>query len=96
MKGHTPGPWHVCADPPLLVMGDCELGGQIWGGPRVAFTERQNVGVETEQANARLIAQAPAMYSLLEEAYSYLVTIQPQLAGEIDGVLSSVAEGSAA
>ena len=55
---------------------------------------RSRVMPEEAKANARLIAQSPAMYELLKEAYGYLVTMQPQLASEIDGVLSSVAEGA--
>jgi len=55
---HTPGPWTASADH-LITVGTCLLGWQIWGAKRICLTERQNVGLEQEAANARLIAAAP-------------------------------------
>ena len=82
MNKHTPGPWTDSPDAVPDYHTQLTVYAEI-SGERVAT-------VFQTEANARLIAQAPAMYALLKEAYGYLVTMQPQLASEIDGVLSSV------
>ena len=57
MNQHTPGPWMV--DDEIFVIGPDKL--SIFGG---ASTKRSE---EVLKANARLIAKAPEMYSLLSE-----------------------------
>ena len=59
---HTPGPWK-CVDPHVI------------RGPKnvvVAKTLDSKEGYEIKQANARLIAAAPAMYEALLWAKQYL------------------------
>lgn len=69
---HTPGPWkcidpHVIRDPKNVV---------------VAKTLDSKEGYEIKQANAHLIAAAPAMYEALKALVEYLDT-QVQ-AGKLD------------
>ncbi len=59
---HTPGPWN-CVDPHVI------------RGPKnvvVAKTLDSKEGYEIKQANAHLIAAAPAMYEALQWAKQYL------------------------
>ena len=58
---HTPGPWK-CVDPHVI------------RGPKnvvVAKTLDSKEGYEIKQANAHLIAAAPAMYEALKAALDY-------------------------
>ncbi len=69
---HTPGPWK-CIDPHVI------------RGPKnvvVAKTLDSKEGYEIKQANAHLIAAAPAMYEALKALVEYLDT-QVQ-AGKLD------------
>lgn len=70
---HTPGPW--TAEP----NGTAEEGFNIEGSRNayVAFvaSEDDNHSVEEAYANARLIAEAPAMYKALETVRSYTRTM---------------------
>lgn len=68
---HAPLPWIVGgSDFPVLAMGDCVLGKQIWGSnwQRIAFTERQNFGPEVESANAEFIVRAANSHHELVKA----------------------------
>ena len=59
---HTPGPWK-CVDPHVI------------RGPKnvvVAKTLDSKEGYEIKQANAHLIAAAPAMYEALQTLVEYL------------------------
>ena len=58
---HTPGPWN-CVDPHVI------------RGPKnvvIAKTLDSKEGYEIKQANAHLIAAAPAMYEALKAALDY-------------------------
>lgn len=64
---HTPGPWN-CVDPHVI------------RGPKnvvVAKTLDSKEGYEIKQANAHLIAAAPAMYEALQDAYEKLCYLAP-------------------
>jgi len=64
---HTPGPWN-CVDPHVI------------RGPKnvvVAKTLDSKEGYEIKQANAHLIAAAPAMYEALQTLIEYLSTQVP-------------------
>lgn len=64
MSKHTPGPW-VVAGPNLIDQADAG----VWGSGEFGFVicDMQRDGYEDaeQEANAKLIAAAPAMYSLL-------------------------------
>lgn len=99
----TPGPWKVTPNPPLLRTGDCELGQQIWGSSRVAFTERQNVGASTELANARLIAAAPDLLEACkainaawcEDALTANLDLLPDPIAAIDALRDAIVKAEA-
>jgi len=64
---HTPGPWN-CVDPHVI------------RGPKnvvVAKTLDSKEGYEIKQANAHLIAAAPAMYEALKELCDYYAAYNP-------------------
>ena len=64
---HTPGPWN-CVDPHVI------------RGPKnvvVAKTLDSKEGYEIKQANAHLIAAAPAMYEALKEWCDYYAAYNP-------------------
>lgn len=61
---HTPGPWY-----PHLAKADHCLSSSVWGaepGNQVAVIGGKSL--QTMNANATLIAAAPAMYTLLQDA----------------------------
>ncbi len=96
---HTPGPWTVCSEPPVLQLGDCTLGQQVWAPTvRVAFTERQNVGLEAEATNAHLIAAAPELRSALEALTNEVMrlTLHTQFGHEGSALLEIISDARAA
>ena len=65
---HTPGPWY-----PHYAKADHCLSSSVWGrepGNQVAVIGGKSL--ETMNANAALIAAAPAMYEALGELIAYL------------------------
>ena len=68
---HTPGPWN-CVDPHVI------------RGPKnvvVAKTLDSKEGYEIKQANAHLIAAAPAMYEALKDAIDTIAHMRHYYAG---------------
>ena len=73
---HTPGPWY-----PHYAKADHCLSSSVWGqepGNQVAVIGGKSL--EAMNANARLIAAAPAMYEALKELVAYL---QDHVADEV-------------
>lgn len=66
MSKHTPGPWHVDPEYPTSVQGR-DAGP---GTPMICemFTSSQFVSPAEQRANARLIAAAPELLSVLIQA----------------------------
>jgi len=65
---HTPGPWY-----PHYAKADHCLSSSVWGqepGNQVAVIGGKSL--QTMNANAALIAAAPAMYEALRQAYAHL------------------------
>ena len=69
----TPGPWH-----PHLAKADHCLSSSVWGaepGNQVAVIGGKSL--QTMNANATLIAAAPAMYEALKEWCDYYAAYNP-------------------
>jgi len=83
---HTPGPWK-CVDPHVI------------RGPKnvvVAKTLDSKEGYEIKQANAHLIAAAPAMYEALQ-AMCKQARVVMQFTNAYDGqLIQAIANGEAA
>lgn len=82
MNKHTPGPWKV----------ESELGSRNWviafdagsRGRGIAIAEtRSGVTGASELSNARLIAEAPEMLSVLQAVYDVLRNDNPGIIGTI-------------
>ena len=56
MSGHTPGPWHLRADDPCMVVCEAEY---------FAIADCAG-GTDRDEANARLIAAAPDLLEALQ------------------------------
>ncbi len=67
---HTPGPWEVSKDYSQLRVNGAD-------GEAVAYTETC-VGLERDQANARLIAAAPDLLDALEELLEIVLARSPE------------------
>lgn len=72
---HTPGPWSVESqgDPydDEDMVTRTVIGKDMGGGREVAIVTTGSYDDETEEANARLIAAAPAMCDALREIFAY-------------------------
>lgn len=67
---HTDGPWEIC-EPPVgyvQIVGACDGDANDDGSPRYTYTHVCDViDNQDEQANARLIAAAPALLGALQD-----------------------------
>jgi hypothetical protein len=85
---HTPGPWKVGTKHPGRVMAANGRGNVIaYCTPHPDDTDSPT---EEEAANARLIAQAPALYEALKDCLERLEASQPPEGGRTQQVVNQV------
>ena len=76
MGEHTPGPWEVDGDGPMIAVVESSVAG--WGSTLITAVAFRCADVEEGEANARLIADAPLLLrqrdALLDEAKAALTT----------------------
>lgn len=94
---HTPGPWHIDRDGkhPYIVAGDTQ---PAWNRPVVCYLYRDvtpensvTIGAwlrseENAEANARLIAAAPALLAALRDCVQFLEIAWDRCEGDFLGI----------
>lgn len=84
LRGHTPGPWHILMRSSRIGGGDAKrtIAGEsrpgAFGG-QVATVGWEDLSEETTEANARIIAAAPALLSALKELRQEAVSMNADL-----------------
>ena len=85
---HTPGPWY-----PHYAKADHCLSSSVWGkepGNQVAVIGGKSL--ETMNANAALIAAAPAMYEALQATLTYFMRSKQSHAPEVQVIREALAQ----
>ena len=82
----TPGPWKVgnCKNMSFPIIPDCR------SPIALAFTAYNGLPIETDRANARLIAQAPALLNALEVAEATINRLERHAPGSANGTLDVI------
>ena len=84
----TPGPWY-----PHLAKADHCLSSSVWGaepGNQVAVIGGKSL--QTMNANATLIAAAPAMYEALQATLAYFLRSRQSHAPEVRAIQTALAQ----
>ena len=84
----TPGPWY-----PHLAKADHCLSSSVWGaepGNQVAVIGGKSL--QTMNANATLIAAAPAMYAALQATLAYFLRSRQSHAPEVRAIQTALAQ----
>ena len=91
---HTQGPWYVVpAAPPYGTFVEASGGHLVCD--LYEHAHGKTVPHKNAEANARLIAAAPEMYTTLEALEFLLISDQPEVAAKIGQLLSKIETGEA-
>ena len=95
MNKHTPGPWKVTGEE-LVSVGDQELFHRVIRDEGERWTALVEIEDREGEANAHLIAAAPAMYALLKRAAISLQEYCAEINGDMNDSLACEIEATIA
>ena len=91
MSKHTPGPWKVTGEE-LVSVGDQELFHRVIRDEGERWTALVEIEDREGEANAHLIAAAPAMYEALTIALQIMIDKRVPYQHEIDQARAALAQ----
>ena len=91
MNKHTPGPWKVTGEE-LVSVGDQELFHRVIRDEGERWTALVEIEDREGEANAHLIAAAPAMYEALTIALQIMIDKRVPYQHEIDQARAALAQ----